>query len=87
MIKKGVLETDNQPFQQFKRQNVTRWGTISQILSLIEKWIGQYNITYAYVSAQKLVEYSEYQLDKYTDEDLLECMQNKGQILQVTKVP
>lgn len=66
---------------------MTRWGTISQILTLIEKWIGQYNITYAYVSAYKLVEFSELQLEKYTDNDLLECMHNKAQIIQVVREP
>jgi hypothetical protein len=77
-VKKGVLETDTPEFEHFKRQNVTRWGTISQILDRIEKWISQYNIMFAYVNAQRLVELAEMQLEKYTTEDLLDCMQNKG---------
>lgn len=29
LIKKGVLEAETTEFEHFKRQNVTRWGTIS----------------------------------------------------------
>lgn len=78
LVKKGVLETDTSEFEHFKRQNVTRWGTISQILDRIEKWIGQYNIMFAYINAQKLVELAECQPERYTKEELLSCMANKA---------
>ena len=46
------------------------------MLSAIEKWIGQYKVTYAYVSAQRLLEYADRELEKYSEEDLLNCMSN-----------
>lgn len=44
-------------------------------------------ISFAYVAAPKLVEYAEIELEVYTESDLLDCMANRGQILDVIKNP
>lgn len=42
---------------------------------------------FAYINAQKLVELAESQPERYTKEELLHCMANKAQILDVIEVP
>jgi hypothetical protein len=39
------------------------------------------------VSAQKLLEYAEMELEKYSDYDMLQCMSNKQQIEEVVYNP
>ena len=33
VIEQGVMKQDTEEFQRFKRQNITKWGTISQLIS------------------------------------------------------
>lgn len=33
VIEQGVMKQDTEEFQRFKRQNITKWGTISQLIA------------------------------------------------------
>lgn len=33
VIEQGVMKQETEEFQRFKRQNITKWGTISQLIS------------------------------------------------------
>lgn len=77
MIKKGALEDDTEEFQTFKRQNITKWGAISYLIASLEKFVGQYNINLVQISAIKLKYYAEIDLDKYTIDEYLDCINNK----------
>jgi len=75
-----VLDDSKPEFQKFKRENVTRWGNISQLLSILEKWIGKYNVTFTYISASKLLYYADMEMEKYTEDELIDCVYNKQHI-------
>jgi hypothetical protein len=38
-MKHGRFDEELPGFVQFKRQNILKWGAISQILQKLEKWI------------------------------------------------
>lgn len=56
---------------------MTNWGSISQLINCIEKWIGQYNITFTYVSGAKLIDYANREIEKYSVQDMIDCLVNK----------
>ena len=81
LMKKGVFDTTSQEFAQFKRQNITKWGAISLLLNNLEKFIQKYNLNLVYISANKLVYYADMDLDRYTDDEYLDCVSNKPALL------
>ena len=76
-MKRGELDQTTEEFNTFKRQNITRWGAILYLISCLEKFISQYNITFAYISAQKLIEYGELDLEKYDEYNFFDCIVNR----------
>ena len=79
-IKNGSYITDHKEYVTFKRQYITRWGVISQIMRQIEKLIGQYNINIAYLDIKSLIQLSEQDQDVYGREDLMSCITNRVQV-------
>jgi hypothetical protein len=45
------MKQDEEPFEKFKRENINMWGQISMLISQMERWMGQYIVKYAQVSA------------------------------------
>lgn len=39
VIEQGVMKQDTEEFQRFKRQNITKWGTISQLIAQLERFL------------------------------------------------
>jgi hypothetical protein len=39
MLKNGRFDDQQPQFVQFKRQNIIKWGAISQIMNKLERWI------------------------------------------------
>ena len=42
------------------------WGAIALLISQFEKFIGQFNCNYVYISAQKILDYADIDKEKYT---------------------
>jgi len=42
----------------------------------IEKLISQYQVAFCYLNVQRMLELSDLELDKYTNDDLLSCVIN-----------
>jgi len=63
------------------------WGSISQIISQLEKFLGQYIVKFAYIGSEQLVKYALMDQDRYTTDDLIACITNQRQVLGVIKNP
>jgi len=44
-------------------------------------------VTFVYVSANKLLYYADMELERYSEDELMDCVQNKQQIYEVVKNP
>ena len=54
-LKKGKFDDKSQEFVQFKRQNITKWGVVSQLMQQIEKYLTQYAVNYVYIDVNRLL--------------------------------
>ena len=87
LIDKGVLGQDSAEFQQFKRENITQWGAISQLIYQLEKFLAKYIVKFAYISASQMLKYANLDQDRYSEEDLIACITNQRQVLGVIRNP
>ena len=53
----------------------------------LEKFLSQFNITFVYVIADKLIEYAEIDPERYYEDDFLNCISNKDKVLEVVRDP
>ena len=77
MLKNGHFDETEASYLQFKRQNIIKWGAISQIMQKLEKWISQYNIAYCYIDARGLVAMAEEETEFLTERELMMLVANK----------
>lgn len=87
MLKNGHFDETSGAFVQFKRQNIIKWGAISQIMQKIERWISQYNITYCYIDVAGLVALADNENEIVTEKDLMSIVTNKTQVIEQTQNP
>lgn len=80
MMKKGQFDVNSPEFIQFKRQNITIWGGLSQLIQDLEKYISQYLINYAYVDINQMIKLVNLEIVKFSKEELLSCITNKTQV-------
>lgn len=86
-ILNGMLQEDTVDFQAFKYRYVNEWGSIQQLISEMEKFIGRYAIDNVWISSFMLMEKATQGLENYTFEDLLEVITNRDQVLDTVKNP
>lgn len=75
-----MFDTQAAEYVSFKRQNITRWGVIQQLLNQIERLLTQYVCNIAYVDVQRLLDLSERDQERYSNDEILSCITNRVQI-------
>ena len=80
IIKKGKVLDTQQEFAAFKRANITKWGAIQHVINCLERYIGQYNVTFAHIDCVKVLHFAEQEFEALTDEDLFAMIINKQQV-------
>lgn len=68
-----------QEFVAFKRANITKWGSIQQVINQLERFIGQFNVTFAHIDCLRVLYYSDQEFEQLTNQDLFSCIINKQQ--------
>ena len=86
-MKSGKFDTDSAEYAQFKRQNITKWGVVSQLMQQIERFLSQYAISYVYIDVLRLLQLSDLDLERYSEEDILSCCSNRVQVDEAIKNP
>lgn len=81
------MKQDTDEFIRFKRQNITKWGTISQLITQLERFLSKYIVKFAYISSAALLNFAEMEQDRYTEDDLISTISNQAQVLAVVKNP
>lgn len=76
MIERGTMNQDGDAFRKYKRENIQVWGSISLLISQLEKWIGQYIVKYAQISGLQLVKLANLDQETYSKDDLMICITN-----------
>jgi len=87
IMKKGSFVQEAPEFQTFKRQNITKWGVISNLFNQLEKTFCQYLINLAYIDVHQVLYFTERDQDRYTLEELLSCVTNRIQVEAAMKDP
>ena len=54
-MKNGRFDENGPEYIAFKRQNITRWGVVSQLMQQIEKYLSQYQVNQAYIDVMRLL--------------------------------
>lgn len=54
-MQNGKFDVESPEYQQFKRQNITKWGATNQVMMNVEKHLSAYNINIVYVDVQSLL--------------------------------
>lgn len=76
IMKDGAIDETLAEYINFKRQNVTRWGGLSQLIQQLEKLLSQYPVQMCILDSYKMVQLVEMELERYTRNDLLSCVSN-----------
>lgn len=71
-----MLDTQAE-FVSFKRANITKWGSIQQVINQLERYIGQFNVTFAHIDSLRLLYFSDQEFDQLSEQDLFSCIINK----------
>lgn len=50
------------------------------MINLLERFIGQYNVTFAHIDSQRVLVLADQEFEPLTDEDLFTCVVNKQQV-------
>ena len=87
IMKSGKFDTDSAEYAQFKRQNITKWGVVSQLMQQIERFLSQYAVSYVYIDVLRLLQLSDLDLERYSEEDILSCTSNRVQVDEAIKNP
>lgn len=87
VIKGGKVVENTPEYMSFKRANITKWGAVSLVVYLLEKMMSLYHIPNAVVDGAKLIVLAEEELTRPNDEELLECIINKSQVVEIMKNP
>lgn len=78
LMRNGHFDENEPGFIQFKRQNIIKWGAISQIMHKLEKWISQYNVAYCYIDVKGLVTLADDEHESVTEKELMLLVTNKS---------
>lgn len=87
VIKGGRVVENTPEYMSFKRTNITKWGAVSLIIYLLEKMMCLYHIPNAVVDGAKLVVLADEELTRPNDEELLECIINRAQVIEIMNNP
>lgn len=88
LIIKGGKVVENSPeYMSFKRTNITKWGAVSLIIYMLEKLMNLYHIPNAVVDGNKLVTLAEEELTRPNEEELLDCIINYSQVMEIINNP
>jgi len=83
MIRKGTLLEQTPEFISFKRTYISRWGSIAYVLHLLEKMMSDADVELCFVEGRKIAQLAgneSNQLEKYTKEQLFDCVVNKDDV-------
>ena len=64
----------------FKRANITKWGSIQQVINQLERYIGQFNVTFAHIDCLRVLYFSDQEFEQLSEQDLFSCIINKQQV-------
>ena len=53
----------------------------------IEKYLTQYAVNYVYIDVNRLLQLSDLDLEKYSEEDIMSCVTNRVQVDEAIKNP
>lgn len=88
IVVKGGKVVDSSPeFVSFKRANITKWGAVSLIIYMLEKMMSLYHIPNAVVDGAKVVILAEEELTRPNDDELLNCIVNRAQVIEIINNP
>ena len=87
IIRKGKCLDDTPEFLSFKRTYISKWGSISYIIHLLEKMLVSNNVPIAVVEGKKLADLASEDLKKPQNEDLYDCLINQDDVAQHIKIP
>ena len=80
ILSQGKFDIESPEYQQFKRQNITKWGITSQVMMHVERHLAPYNINVVYVDVQGMLNLADQDLERYTVEDILSIITNRVQV-------
>ncbi|GMH84334.1 hypothetical protein TrVE_jg5934 [Triparma verrucosa] len=83
IIWKGSTVTNTPEFSSFKRKYDTFWGSVLGCINLLETLARDYQIQLVVVDGAKCAELAACDAPAITEEDLLECISNKDQVLPI----
>ncbi|GMH87091.1 hypothetical protein TL16_g10747 [Triparma laevis f. inornata] len=83
IIWKGSTVTNTPEFSSFKRKYDTFWGSVLSCINLLETLARDYQIQLVVVDGAKCAELAACDAPGITEEDLLECISNKDQVLPI----
>lgn len=78
IIKKGKTIENTPEFISFKRLNITKWGSVSLIIHMLEKMMDLYNVQHACIDGTRVVDLADDELTQPTQDDLFDCIINKN---------
>ena len=87
IIRKGKCLDDTPEFISFKRTYISKWGSISYIIHLLEKMLTNNKVPIAVVEGKKLVDLANDDLKKPQNEDLYDCLINQDEVSKYIKIP
>ena len=87
IIRKGKVLDQTPEFISFKRTYIHKWGSISYIIHLLEKFLATYSIDLAYVEGKQIALLAEEDLKKPSNEQLFDCIVNKDEVGKIIKIP
>jgi len=87
IIRKGKCLDDTPEFLSFKRTYISKWGSVSYVIHLLEKFCQSSHIPLAVIEGKKLIELASEDLKKPMNEDLYDCLVNQEEISKYIKIP
>jgi hypothetical protein len=87
LIRQGRVDENQPEYVQFKRENITRWGSLTHLIQQVEKLIFQYSIPFCYLDSNRMLDLAELEMDKYSRDDLLSLVINLQQVVEAMTDP
>lgn len=89
IIRKGEVLDTTPEFISFKRTYLSKWGSVSYILHLIQRLLQDSDVDMAYVEGRKVAMLATEDMDlkKPSKEDLYDCINNKDEVASRIKIP
>lgn len=87
VIKGGKVVESAPEYLAFKRANILNWGAVSLIIYLLEKLLNLYHVPNAVIDGAKVVMLAEEELSRPEEDELLQCVINRSQVIDIIKNP